>query len=145
MPVRVNAQQAADKWSQRLSASTQQIQDGVNRVTQPPGQKAAAAANLWLQRVQQSRDKFANNVARVSLQDWQAAMINKGIPRISQGATAGAPKMAAFMNEFLPHLAQGVATVDRMPKGTIEQSIARAEAMIRHNASFRRGRSAVGA
>lgn len=141
MPVRVNAQQAADKWTQRLQASTQQIADGVNRVTVAPGQKAAAAANLWLQRVQQARDKYANNVARVSLADWQQAMISKGIPRISQGATAGAPKMAAFMNEFLPHLAAGVAQVERMPKGTIEQSIARMEAMVRHNASFRRGRA----
>lgn len=138
MPVRVTADQAATKWQQRLSASTQQIQDGVQRVTVSPGQKAAQAAQLWLQRVQQSMQKYATNVGRVSLADWQQAMIEKGIPRISAGATAGQPKMAAFMGEFLPYLATGVSAVDRMPKGTLDQSIARATAMIQHNAAFRR-------
>jgi len=145
VPVRVNAQQAAEKWTQRLQASTQQIQDGVQRVQVAPGQKAAAAANLWLQRVQQARDKFARNVAAVSLADWQNAMITKGIGRISAGATAGQPKMQAFMTQFLPHLAAGVAQVERMPKGTIEQSIARMEAMVRHNANFKRSGGTGGA
>lgn len=138
MPIRVSPQQAADKWASRLTGATDQIRQGVQAVTVAPGQKAAAAANLWLQRVQQSRDKFAANVGRVGLADWQQAMIEKGIPRISAGATAGTPKMAAFMQEFLPYLATGVARVDSMPKGTLDQSIARATAMIQHNASFRR-------
>lgn len=139
MPVRVNSQQAASKWSQRLSAATQQVRDGVQRVTVSPGQKAAAAADLWLQRTMQSKDKFRNNVGRVSLADWQNAMLNKGIDRISAGATAAEPKMERFMAEFLPHLQAGVSAVERMPKGTLEQSIARAAAMIQHNARFRRG------
>lgn len=135
---RVTAQQASTKWRDRLTAAGQQITDGVNGVTTAPGVKAAAAKGLWLQRVTASQDKWAQRVASVSLPEWQTAMITTGIPRISQGAAAKVGKVEVFMTEFLPHLDAGVAKVNAMPKGDINQSIARATAMIMHNASFKR-------
>lgn len=134
---RVTAQQAADKWKARLSASGQQITDGVNGVTVAPGAKAAAAADLWLQRVSASKDKWKSRVASVGLQEWQQSMIDN-IPRIAQGAQAKAGKVEAFMTEFLPHLDAGVAKVNAMPKGGLQESINRSAAMITHNAGFKR-------
>lgn len=134
---RVTPDQAAAKWQQRLSAASAQIQDGVNGVTVAPGAKAAQSADLWLQRVTASRDKWAKNVAAVSLEDWRSKMINVGIPRIAQGAQANQPKVQAFMAKFLPYLDQGVAQVKAMPKGTLADSIARATAMIQHNAAYK--------
>ena len=139
MPVRATPEQAQAKWSQNLQASTQLMAERVAAVTESPGAKAARASQLWLQKVSQSRDKFARNVGRVTLQDWQQSMTQIGIPRVAQGAQQKAPKVGAFMSEFLPHLAQGVAQVERMPKGTVEDGIARAAQMIRWNASFKRG------
>lgn len=138
MPVRVSPDQASAKWLQRLSGATQQITDGVNRVTTAPGQKAAAQSQKWLQRVTASQDKWKTNVARVSLQDWQNSMTQVGIPRIAQGAQQKQGKFTNFMTSFLPYLQSGVATVDKMPSTTLEDNIARAVAMIRHNASFKR-------
>lgn len=135
---RVSAQQAATKWRDRLSAASQQITDGVNGVTTAPGQKAAAAKGLWLARVTAAQDKWAARVASVSLPEWQAAMINTGIPRIAQGAAAKVGKVEAFMTDFLPYLDQGVAKVNAMPKGDINASVQRATAMIMHNAAYKR-------
>lgn len=136
---RVTPEQAAMLWRDRLSGATDRITAGVARVTQAPGQAAAAQRNLWLQRIQASADKWARNVSAVSLQDWQNSMHNVGIPRIAQGAQAHVGKMQAFMADFLPYVSAGAAQVRQMPKGTVEQGIARAAAQIRHNANYKRG------
>lgn len=135
----ITAQQAANKWRDRLVASTQQITDGVNSVSVAPGQKAAAAKQLWLSRVTNAADKWARNTGAVTLEQWKSDMINVGIPRIGTGANAKVGKVESFMTEFLPHVALGVQKIQSMPKGDINMSIARASAMIQHNAGFRRG------
>lgn len=139
MPVRSNPQAAAAKWVQNLSASADRMTAGANAVTKAPGQAAAAAADKWLQRVTQSKEKFKANVGAVSLQSWQQSYINIGVPRVAQGAQAKQAKMQAFMEQFLPYLARGLAQIDAMPSTTIEDGIARASAMIRYNAKFKKG------
>lgn len=131
--------QVAQKWANNLGAATQHITAGVQAVQTAPGQAAAAKKALWLSRLQNSADKWARNVSRVSLEDWKAAMLNKGVQRISSGATAAVPKMTTFMTEFLPYVERGAQQVRAMPKGDLGASIARASAMIQHNAGFRRG------
>lgn len=136
MPVRADAQMATTKWIQNIGTATERMKTGANNVTVAPGQKAAAAADKWLAKVTQAKAKYANNVGRVSLQEWKDAYINVGIPRVSQGAQAKQAKYTAAMADFLPYLAQGVAKIDAMPKTTIGDSIARATAMIQHNAAY---------
>lgn len=138
MPVRSNTAQATAKWVQNLSAATDRMTQGAQAVTKAPGLAAAQAADKWLQRVTASKTKFAANVAAVSLQSWQNSYINIGIPRVAQGAQAKQAKVAAFMDQFLPYLKTGVATIDNMPSTTLEDGIARATAMIRYNAKFQR-------
>jgi len=138
MPVRSNPQDATQAWVQHLSAATQRITTGVQAVQRAPGAAAAAQSQKWLARVTASQQKWQTNVARVSLADWQQAMTNVGIPRIAQGAQAKQSKFQGFMQQFLPYLQQGVARVDAMPNTTLEDGIARATAMIRHNAAFKR-------
>lgn len=133
---RVTPQQASDKWVQRMQSANQQITDGVNAVTTAPGMRAAAQADYWLARVTASKAKFQANVGAVTLQQWQADMITKGVPRVASGAVANQPKVTAFMTKFLPYLDQGVAKVKAMPKNSLQDSIARATAMIQHNAAY---------
>lgn len=135
---RVTAAQASTKWRDRLVASGTQIKDGVMAVQTAPGVKAAAVKNLWLQRVTASADKWAARVGAVPLGDWQTAMIEKGIPRISQGAAAAQPKVEAFMTDFLPFLDAGKAKVNAIPKGDLNASIARMTAMITHTSTYKR-------
>lgn len=138
MPVRSNPNQAVAKWVTNLSASTDRMTSGAQAVQVAPGVKAAQAADKWLQRVTAAKPKFIANVQRVSLQDWQNSYINIGIPRVGQGAQAKQGKVLAFMSEFLPYLQNGLTTIDKMPSVTLEDGIARATAMIRYNAKFKR-------
>lgn len=129
----------AQHWATQLSGAQSRITAGVNAVTQAPGQRAAAQKDVWVQNVAAARDKWAAAVGRVSLQDWQTAMVQKGVPRIASGAQAAQPKMTAFLTQFLPHVEQVAAQVRQMPKGTVDQGIARAVAQIRGNHAFKRG------
>lgn len=133
-----DAAQVAATWMNRLSASEAEIRAGVGRVTQSPGELAAAQVEAYIAGVQRARAKWVRNTSAVSLAQWQRAMIDKGIPRISSGAQAAQPKVEQFMRQFLPYVEGGAAAVRNMPKGTLEQGIARASAMIRHNAGFER-------
>lgn len=138
MPVRSSPQQATDKWRNNISAATERMTTGAQAVQEAPGLAAARAADKWLARVTASKDKFKTNVAAVPLASWQASFINIGIPRVAQGATAKQGKVLAFMNQWLPYLQTGVATIDKMPSVTLEDGVARATAMIRYNAKFKR-------
>lgn len=138
MPVRSDPQTATDRWVSGMSNATTAMQRGVASVTVSPGQKAAQAADKWLMKVTSARDKFARRAGSVTLQDWQSAMTTYGINRVAQGAQSKKGKMLSFQQDFLPFLAQGVAKIDAMPKNTLEDGIARAVAMIQHNASYQR-------
>lgn len=139
MPVRSTPESATAKWVQNLSASSDRMQAGAMAVTKAPGASAAAAKQKWLTRVTASADKFATNVGRVTLESWQNSYVTIGIPRVGQGASAKRDKMLSFMSSFLPYLKAGVAQIDNMPSTTIEDGIARATAMIRYNAKYKRG------
>lgn len=125
------------KWVAGLSGATAQITAGVNAVTRAPGAAAAANVQVWLARVQASAQKWQTNVGRVPLADWQRSMIEKGIPRIAQGAQANQDKMLAFNQKFYPYLETGMNKVKAMPKTTLQDNIQRAVAMIQHNAAFK--------
>jgi len=138
MPVRSTADQAVAKWLTNIGGASDRMKTGAMAVTQAPGQAAAQAADKWLAKVTAAKAKFAARVGSVSLQDWQNAYINVGIPRVAQGAQAKQGKFLSFFNEFLPYLNTGLQTIDKMPSVTLEDGIARATAMIRYNAKFKR-------
>lgn len=134
----ITAQAAAEKWSRNLGQAGDSIRAGVASVTTAPGAAAAAQKQLYVQRVMEQADKWAARVGAVSLSSWQDSMITKGLPRITSGATAAVPKFTDFMTQFLPHVEAGARQVRGMPKGSLDASIARAAAMIRHNSQFKR-------
>lgn len=136
---RTTPDQATAKWVSHIGAATQAITDGVNRVTTAPGAKAAAQKNYWLSRTQNAADKWARNVGRVSLASWQTSMTQYGIQRIAGGAQAKQQKYHDFAAQFFPYVDQGAQKVKAMPKNNLQDSIARAAAMITHNAGFKRG------
>lgn len=115
--------QAAAQWATRLGQSTQKIQQGIESVTVAPGQAAARQADVWVQNTAAAKDKWRANVANVSLQDWQQAVISKGLARVGPGATAAQAKFATFMGQLLPHIDRVKSSLP--PRGTFEQNLNR--------------------
>lgn len=141
MAVKLNPQEATAKHAARLKASTGEIQKQVGKVTVAPGQQAAKKADKMLTNITNSitSGRWGRRVASVSLNDWQDAMIKKGIPRIAAGIDAAAPKVEAFFSEFFPHLEKVQSEVASMPDLTLEDNINRMVHSVRRNAEFKRG------
>lgn len=135
---RVTAQQWLDKWGTNLSNSGTYITNGVNRVTVAPGQAAAAAQDRMLSGITNAvtSGKWAARVSAVSLQQWQSAMISKGIPRIPTGVAAAKTNKTQAITTLLANVDASVAAVQSLPKGGLAQGIARAAAFMTsmHNA-----------
>lgn len=124
-----------------MATSGEAYKRGVERVTESP--TALAATPDAMQRyvagcnesVTSGRRAAALN--RVSLSDWKTASVVKGAPRIGPGANASKDKYNKFMAEWLPHMEEGKRKLSSMPKGGVENGIARAAAMIRHAAEYK--------
>lgn len=129
-------EQVAQRWAQNLGGASQKWADGVNSVTIAPGQLAARQKQVYAANVAAAQEKWASRVASVSLQAWQQETVQKGQARLASGATAGQPKMAAFMTQFLPFVEAGKG---RLPaRGNLDQNIARLTAWVRYVATFKR-------
>lgn len=129
-----------EKHARRLKASLSDIKAGVSRVTENPMEKAANKSEKMKERLVAAIDsgKWARGLRSVSLDDWKSQLINKGIPRISAGIDAAAPKVEAFAEKLLPYIDEGVAKVKSMPDLTLEDSISRMSEFIRHMANFKK-------
>lgn len=134
---RVNSQQWLDKWGRRLGAAGSDIQAGVDRTTQAPGAAAAASAQLWQQKMQDpsTQKKWATQVAAVPLQSWKDSMKNKGIPRLSQGITQAQQTKGARIQALLTAVDAAAADANALPKGSLDQNIARSVAFQRSMAA----------
>jgi len=136
--VRMSAADAQAKWQQRTAAATQDMAAGIHRVTEAPGQKAAAKSQKWLAAVTAAEPKFRRNVARVTLEQWKKAALELGVPRVAQGVQQKGYKWGEFAAEFFPYLDQGIQRVQAMPDTDFEARIARMVAMVRHSHGFQR-------
>lgn len=142
MPVRVNAQQFADKLIRRGQQATEDMRLGVQNVSQSPTEQAAAAQDKWLAGIQEAarEGKWQAGLRRVTLQQWKDAMINKGLTRYGPGLDASRAKIEDFASDLIPYENNLLNTIESMPDLTLEDSIARATAWMRGMAQFRRGR-----
>lgn len=133
-----NPADVAAKWATNLGAAGPQIQKGVQAVQVSPTALAAKNPDGYLQGVQRAvqTGKWQNNLNRVTLQQWQAAMINKGLPRIQSGAQIGKQNMQTFMTNFLPYVYSAQQQLQSQPRGNLEQNISRMTTFIRAMSNF---------
>lgn len=129
-----SADAIAAKWAQNLGSSTQRIQDGVMAVQTAPGQAAAAQKSTWVQNTTASADKWASNTAKVTKEEWQNAMIDKGLQRIAGGAQAAVPRFQVFMGRLIPYQENLVRTLPA--RGNLEANINRMVQFTRGMAKF---------
>ena len=141
MPVKLTPEQYQKKQAQRLKAALGDMREGIERVTEAPGAKAAKAADKWHAAVSQPdvKAKWQRRVGSVTLDDWKSKMINKGLPRVSAGIDNAAPKVIKFAAELFAHQNKLLEQLKTMPDLTLEDSINRASWWIREMNKFKRG------
>lgn len=123
MAVKATAATAAENWSNNFGAAGTKYTAGINAVTVAPGQLAAAQKNAYVTNVTAAANIWAAKVAAVDLNTWKTAATTTGAARLATGATKGAPKMQAFMTNFLPVLSTVVGGLPA--RGTFEQNLQR--------------------
>lgn len=138
MAVRGTPADIAKRWGTRTAGASQQYQEGVQRVTEAPGAKAAANTDKWAQNTMANREKYRANVGAVTNESWKQSTLTKGAPRFADGAQKAVPKVEAFMREVTPHIEAGQRQLEAMPSTTLEDNINRASAWMRHMATFKR-------
>lgn len=120
-------QQIADKWAANTGAATQAYTQGVQGFNGNPMAMAAAASDRYLAGVQNavSSGKWQASLSGKSADYWKTAAVQKGAPRLASGANQAKPKFVSFMTKFLPVVQSAAAQVRAMPKGGLQNGIAR--------------------
>jgi len=131
--VKVTSEEFAARWGAGLKGSVERIRSGVERVTVAPGKQAAAKADKWHASISsaQTKAKWARRIGEVPLEEWQRAMIQKGVNRIATGVDEAQPKMQVYGEKLIAHQNALLVQLDDMADLTLEDSIARATAWIR--------------
>ena len=137
--VRTTASSMAQKWGNNTKAATGYMAEGVDRVTEAPGKKAAAKADKMRQNINKSLDNgtWQKRVASVPLEDWKSSMKTKGVSRVSDGVDGAAPKMEAFATQLIAHENEGLKKLDGMPDLTLQDSKNRVISWMDHMAKFK--------
>lgn len=138
MAIRGNPASITEKWKTRTAGATQQVVEGVRRVTEAPTAKAARQKQAWINNTIAKQDKWERNTAAVTLEEWRSAT-EAGAQRIAAGVQAKAGKMERFMNEFVPFLENVQRQVNQTPRGDMETNLARMVQNARLISQFKRG------
>lgn len=137
---KVTPEEGATKLIDRARAAAPHIADQVRKVTVAPTEKAADKLDKmeanFLEAIRSG--KVERGMRRVSLSDWQAAMVEKGVPRIVPGLEASRSKIVEFNRQFYPYLERVQAEVAAMPDTTLEDSIQRMITNVRKISEFKR-------
>lgn len=138
---KISPQEFAEKWARRLTASTPDIQRGVQRVDQSPTEKAASKKDKMLANLTQAvqSGKWEAGLRKVTLQDWKKQILEKGLPRLSQGVSGAQGEVADFAGQLLAFQDTVKGEIERMPDLTLEDNIARMTTWVRRMSQFKKG------
>ena len=137
---KLTPEQFAEKHNRRTKAALEDMRAGVEGVTEAPTAKAAAKQEKMRQRLLEALEsgKWANGLKRVSLEEWKQKMLELGLNRVASGLDANKKKVEEFAAQLLPHIEAGQKLIEKMPDVTLEDSINRMTAFIRHMSKFQR-------
>lgn len=136
---RLTPTEVAAKWATRTAAATPDLVAGVERVTEAPGRKAAAQRAVYLQNTTANVDKWARRVAAVPLETWKERM-REGANRVATGVNQKQGKVESFWQEFGPFQDSVTAQTRAMPRGSLQQNLARMLNQATKTADFKRQR-----
>lgn len=134
--VTLSPDEISSKWGRRMKGAVVDIQRGIDHVTESPAEKAAEKADKMLANLTKSVTDgvWATQLRKVSLTDWKNKTKEKVAQRLPGGVDASMPKRKSFDTWLAGTLNGVLPKIAAMPDLTLEDSIARATALIRHMA-----------
>ncbi|MBW2560141.1 MAG: hypothetical protein JRE40_04705 [Deltaproteobacteria bacterium] len=128
-----------EKYKARTAVARPDYEWGIANPARPPTDAAIAQKATLKAKMADAAtwDKWESGLRFVGNEGWAKAAKEKGAERYTRGVEFGLPKQADFASKFEPYLKSGVDAVHKMANISLEDKIARAGAMIRHNAKFR--------
>lgn len=137
---RLTAAEFQEKHARRLSAATEDVRKGIDKVTVNPCEQAAAKSAKMLTNLTASVNdgRWAAGLKRVSLEQWKKQAKDVGVGRIASGINAAKDKVIAFAEQLLPHIDAQQAKIKSMPDLSLEDNINRMTTFIRGMADFKR-------
>ncbi len=138
--VRLSAKEFQEKHNRRTKAASADMIAGVKRVDVAPGKLAGAKEDKMKANLTEAIEngKWRRRVESVSLEDWKADMLEKGVGRVSAGLDRAAGKVQAFAEELITHENALLGKIAGMPDLTLSDSVQRATAWIEGMAKFER-------
>ena len=133
-------EQFADKQARRLKGAIEDMRSGIEGVTEAPSKLAVAKENKFKARLNEAiaQGKWKAGLEKVSLEEWKAKMIDKGLGRVSSGIDSAKDKVVDFASQLLPAVKTATDKIKGMPDVTLEDSIARMTAFTREMSKFRK-------
>lgn len=137
---RISANEFAEKWQRRMKNAVEDMRQGIQRVNEAPTAKAAAKADKMLAKITEAVQSgvWSERLRKVGLEDWRQAILSKGLQRVASGVDGATDKVQDFAQQLLQHIDAGLNQIRQMPDMTIEDSVNRAAAWIRHMSKFKK-------
>jgi hypothetical protein len=122
--------QIAKKWADRLAASKELYEQGIDGVEVAPGVSAVAHEAAMRAHTMEAIDsgKWRENTLAVGLQDWKGKAKGKGGQRLIDGAREARPDREAYYNAMAAEYDKIKKTVRAMPNVTEADKDARQKA-----------------
>ena len=124
----------SEKWGRRLKASVQDIQRGIDAVTESPAEAAIAKQDKMLTNLTAAvqSGRWAAGLQKVTLADWKSRTKEKVASRIAGGVDGAMTKRRDFDQYLTNTLNQVLTQVSQMPDMTFEDSVNRVRAVMEH-------------
>lgn len=134
--------QIAQKWVDKMTTAGDAYKAGVQSVTEHPGDAAIAQQARMVNNLTAavSSGKWAKGLKKQTLEQWKQSAAQKGAERLANGANQAKSKMLAHATQVLPVLQDIQSTVKSMPKGGLENGLARARVAMQKMIEFKNGK-----
>lgn len=129
----------SEKWNRRMKGSIQDIQKGIDGVTDSPAEAAVAKQDKMLQNLTQAINdgKWASGLSKVTLQDWKSKTKQKVQERLAGGVDGAMGKRKDF-DQYLVNTLNGILPdIKNSPDMTLEDSVNRVRMLMEHMANNR--------
>lgn len=137
---KMTPKEAQEKHARRTKAAAEDMRKGIDRVTEAPGSKAAEKVDKMRTNLLAAIDDgtWQRRVAGFTVEQWRAAMKDKGVPRVAAGVDGAAEKVEEFFGQLFSHQDRLASKLEAMPDMTLEDNINRMVEWTRGMADFER-------